>query len=118
MNATVKANIDPVDSYVGNQVRKRRYELEVSQTKLGDAVGVQFQQVQKYETGANRVSASRLAKMAKYLNVPIGFFFPVEYQVPADRDVLSPAEDSLLAAWRGLSLRQRTAVTTLLASME
>ena len=65
-----------VDAHVGSKIRDRRKELGLSQTALGYKVGVTFQQVQKYEKGVNRVGASRLAAVAKVLEVPIGYFFP------------------------------------------
>ena len=66
---------NPIDKHVGNRVRMRRLMLDMSQTALGDAVGVSFQQVQKYEKGTNRISASRLHHMANVLQVPVPFFF-------------------------------------------
>lgn len=66
---------DPVDKYVGSRVRMRRLMLGMSQEKLGDKLGLTFQQVQKYEKGTNRVSASRLQQLSGILNVPIPFFF-------------------------------------------
>lgn len=74
MTVTMK-NPNPVDVYVGSRVRLQRLIKQMSQDKLGAALGVTFQQVQKYERGANRVSASRLWGMAEILNVPIEFFF-------------------------------------------
>lgn len=65
----------PIDIHVGQRIRARRTTLKFSQSDLADAVGVKFQQVQKYETGANRVSASRLWDMADKLGVSIAFFF-------------------------------------------
>jgi transcriptional regulator with XRE-family HTH domain len=64
-----------VDKHVGEQIRKRRTMLNMSQAKLGDAVGVTFQQVQKYEKGKNRVGASRLQQIANVLQVPPASFF-------------------------------------------
>ncbi|THH35832.1 XRE family transcriptional regulator [Aliishimia ponticola] len=64
-----------VDIHVGKRVRQRRWLLGLTQQQLGEAVGIKFQQVQKYETGANRVSASRLWEIAKVLEVPVTFFF-------------------------------------------
>lgn len=64
-----------VDVYVGKRMRERRTSLGMSQTALGEAVDLTFQQIQKYERGANRVGASRLFEFAKVLDVPIGFFF-------------------------------------------
>lgn len=66
---------NPVDIHVGTRVRLRRQVMKMSQEKLGDELGVTFQQVQKYERGANRVGASRLWKMAQVLGVPVNFFF-------------------------------------------
>ena len=65
----------PVDMHVGSRIRLRRHLLGLSQTKLGDAVGLTFQQIQKYENGANRVGASRLFQLATVLKVPVAFFF-------------------------------------------
>ncbi len=70
-----KGTADPIDRYVGSRVRVRRLGLGMSQTTLGQAIGVTFQQVQKYENGANRVGASNLYKMAKALGVDVGFFY-------------------------------------------
>ncbi len=64
-----------VDRHVGGQVRARRLELNLSQTGLADACGITFQQIQKYENGANRVSASRLWQFAAVLGVPVDYFF-------------------------------------------
>jgi transcriptional regulator with XRE-family HTH domain len=64
-----------VDSYVGHRVRMRRLMLRMSQTDLADCVGLTFQQVQKYEKGTNRISASRLQQFANILQVPVEFFF-------------------------------------------
>jgi len=66
---------NPVDVHVGARVRLRRLMLRMSQDKLGETLGVTFQQVQKYERGANRVSASRLWGMADVLDVPVQYFF-------------------------------------------
>ncbi|MCH8237436.1 MAG: helix-turn-helix transcriptional regulator [Proteobacteria bacterium] len=66
---------NPVDIHVGGRVRLRRTLLGLSQEKLGDAVGLTFQQIQKYERGANRIGASRLFQLSRILDVPITFFF-------------------------------------------
>ncbi len=65
----------PVDVHVGSRIRLRRTLMGMSQERLGDALGLTFQQVQKYERGANRVSASRLFDLSRVLDVPISFFF-------------------------------------------
>jgi len=66
---------NPTDVHVGARVRLRRTLLGMSQEKLGDAIGLTFQQVQKYERGANRVGASRLYDLSRVLDVPVSFFF-------------------------------------------
>lgn len=71
----VKSSPDPVDIHVGARVRLRRTLLGMSQEKLGKALGLTFQQVQKYERGANRIGSSRLFQLSKILDVPVSFFF-------------------------------------------
>ena len=66
---------NPVDIHVGSRVRLRRTLLGMSQEKLADALGLTFQQVQKYERGANRIGASRLHQLSRILEVPVSFFF-------------------------------------------
>src|SRR5690348_6952984 len=66
---------NPIDVHVGTRVRLRRTLLGMSQEKLGEAIGLTFQQVQKYERGANRVGASRLYDLSRVLDVPVSFFF-------------------------------------------
>ena len=65
----------PVDVHVGKRIRHRRWMVGMTQQQLADSVGIKFQQIQKYETGMNRVSASRLWDIARTLGVQIGFFF-------------------------------------------
>lgn len=67
---------DPIDIHVGGRVRERRRELKLSQSDLARSLGITFQQVQKYERGANRVSASKLHATAAVLQVGIDYFFP------------------------------------------
>ncbi len=74
---------NPVDVHVGSRVRLRRLLLGMSQDKLGEELGVTFQQIQKYERGANRIGASRLYRMAKVLGVPVGFFYEGADEDPA-----------------------------------
>ncbi len=66
---------NPIDKHVGSRVRMRRMMLAMSQEKLGDALGLTFQQVQKYEKGTNRIGASRLQLISNILQVPVAFFF-------------------------------------------
>ncbi len=65
----------PIDVHVGRRVRLRRTLLGMNQTQLGERLGITFQQIQKYENGANRISASRLYQAARILDVPVLFFF-------------------------------------------
>lgn len=66
---------NPVDSHVGTRIRMRRKMQGISQEKLADALGLTFQQVQKYERGSNRVSASKLYQVARFLGSPVSYFF-------------------------------------------
>jgi transcriptional regulator with XRE-family HTH domain len=66
---------NPIDIHVGSRVRLRRNMLGLSQEKLGEAIGLTFQQVQKYERGANRIGASRLLELSSVLGVPVSFFY-------------------------------------------
>ncbi len=70
-----KSGPNPTDKHVGSRVRMRRMMLSMSQEKLGDAIGLTFQQVQKYEKGTNRIAPSRLQHIAQILQVPIAWFF-------------------------------------------
>jgi transcriptional regulator with XRE-family HTH domain len=86
----------PVDAHVGKRVRHRRWMVGMTQQQLADKVGIKFQQIQKYETGMNRVSASRLWDIADALGVQISFFFEglAEDQIPtsAQGDILADKE--------------------------
>jgi transcriptional regulator with XRE-family HTH domain len=99
---------DPTDKHVGARVRMRRMMLSMSQEKLGDALGLTFQQVQKYEKGTNRIGASRLQHIATILQVPVAFFFegaPRPSHGSGMADAPSPAYVSdFLATTDGLSL--------------
>lgn len=70
-----KKKPNPVDVHVGSRVRLRRTMLGMSQEKLGESLGITFQQIQKYEKGSNRVGASRLQRISEVLNVPVSYFF-------------------------------------------
>lgn len=72
---------NPIDKHVGSRVRMRRVLVGLSQERLGESLGVTFQQVQKYEKGTNRIGASRLQQISHVLGVPVSFFFE---DVPAD----------------------------------
>ncbi|HEX2255155.1 MAG TPA: helix-turn-helix transcriptional regulator [Afifellaceae bacterium] len=97
----------PIDLYVGNRIRLGRRMLNVSQEKLAENLGVTFQQVQKYENGTNRISASRLHLAARILDVPVSFFFP---EVEPDADEGDAGETTsvidFLASSEGLELNR------------
>ncbi|MBI3436626.1 MAG: helix-turn-helix transcriptional regulator [Proteobacteria bacterium] len=101
---------NPIDRHVGSRVRMRRMMLGMSQEKLGDALGLTFQQVQKYEKGTNRIGASRLQHISNILQVPVAFFFEGAPNSPAMRpsgmgEAASPTYVSdFLATSDGLSL--------------
>jgi transcriptional regulator with XRE-family HTH domain len=104
--------LNPTDKHVGNRVRMRRLMLAMSQTKLGDALGITFQQVQKYEKGSNRISASRLQHISQILQVQVPFFFEgapaaagIASMAVEKADAPSPAYVSdFLATAQGLDL--------------
>jgi transcriptional regulator with XRE-family HTH domain len=73
--ADEKKKPNPIDIHVGSRVRLRRTMLGMSQEKLGEHLGITFQQIQKYEKGANRIGASRLQQISSVLNTPVSFFF-------------------------------------------
>src|SRR6188472_4069739 len=75
MATLAKKAPNPTDKHVGSRVRMRRMMLGMSQEKLGDSLGLTFQQVQKYEKGTNRIGASRLQQISTILQVPVSFFF-------------------------------------------
>lgn len=91
----------PVDAHVGKRIRHRRWMVGMTQQQLADRVGIKFQQIQKYETGMNRVSASRLWDIAEVLNVPIGFFFE---GIDEGREGSRPVEGDMLADKEALEL--------------
>jgi transcriptional regulator with XRE-family HTH domain len=102
---------NPIDKHVGSRVRMRRMMLGMSQEKLGNNLGLTFQQVQKYEKGTNRIGASRLQQISQILQVPVSFFFegaPANLNGPRSDDLSeapSPAYVSdFLATSDGLAL--------------
>lgn len=96
----------PVDVHVGKRIRHRRWMVGMTQQQLGEIVGIKFQQIQKYETGMNRVSASRLWDIAAALDVPINFFFEgIEDGTAASEELpVETARGDLLADKEALEL--------------
>lgn len=75
MPRSTKGSITPRDKEIGRRVRLRRMQIGVTQTQLGDALQLTFQQVQKYEKGTNRIGSGRLEQIAGFLKVPVGYFY-------------------------------------------
>ena len=103
----------PVDVHVGKRIRHRRWMVGMTQQQLADSVGIKFQQIQKYETGMNRVSASRLWDIARTLGVQIGFFFEglggeEDSQASIESDILANKEAmELVRAYYAIPEAQR-----------
>lgn len=90
------SEINPIDLHVGNQLRMRRLSLNITQEKLANLVGLTFQQVQKYEHGANRISASRLFEIAQALKVPVNYFYDnLAPQQPAVPGMAESGQDAI-----------------------
>ena len=90
---------NPVDTHVGSRVRLRRMLLGMSQERLGDSMGLTFQQVQKYEKGVNRIGASRLFQISKILDVPVQFFFeeaPYAGDASSSRGMAEPESEGFI----------------------
>ena len=130
-----KGRSNPIDAHVGSRVRQRRMLLGMSQEKLGKAVGLTFQQIQKYERGINRIGASRLFTLSKVLSVPIAFFYEEmpralaaagakarrfsDASVTFEADLMDSREtgEMIRAYYRIVDSKQRRRVLELLRSM-
>ncbi len=105
--------VHPVDLHVGARIRQRRWMVGMTQQQLGDSVGIKFQQIQKYETGTNRISASRIWDIAAAIEVPVSFFFQgLDGQAPdtgeARGDILTDKEAlELVRAYYAIPETQR-----------
>src|SRR5476649_726518 len=100
-----KKQANPIDAQVGNRVRIRRMLIGMSQEKLGDLLGLTFQQVQKYEKGVNRIGAGRLFEVSRILNVPIDFFYEgVNTQPGAGEPEGAPPVMEFVSSGEGLQL--------------
>lgn len=119
---TPQSTASEIDSLIGDRIRRRRILMGLTQDQLGDALGISYQQVQKYETGANRVSAGRLYLIAQRLNVSAGWFFdPVGAdKVESDLDEIGPPR-LLMEFVRNFARikddKVKTALVTLVRSM-
>jgi transcriptional regulator with XRE-family HTH domain len=124
-----REKLHPVDLEVGRRIRVRRLQLRMSQVALGSGVGISFQQIQKYETGVNRVSSSALYEIAEVLDVPVAYFFETlprpgkgnsqHYIAKADVriDFVATSEGQrLVDAFLGLPRRARSKLIALIAA--
>jgi len=102
--ALKKKKPNPIDRHVGARVRMRRLMLDMTQTELGDKLGLTFQQVQKYEKGTNRIGASRLQHIADVLQVPVSFFFEGADSEVKATDSRSVFVSEFLASSEGIAL--------------
>lgn len=100
--ATKQAN--PIDIQVGNRVRIRRMLIGMSQERLGDLLGLTFQQVQKYEKGVNRIGAGRLYEVSRILNVPVAFFYEGVASEGAPAPEAAPPVLEFVSSGEGLQL--------------
>lgn len=117
-----------IDHHVGKRLRRRRRLLGLTQSQLADAVGIRFQQVQKYEAGANRVSASRLFELAEALDVPVQYFYEglegrgesaLTGEEALEADILSKKETvDLVRAYYRLNERPRRRLLELARSLD
>ncbi len=92
--ANIKKEPNPIDIHVGAMVRLKRNMLGMSQEKLGESLGVTFQQVQKYEKGTNRISASKMQEIAKILKTPVSFFFETGSDAAVEQSGFADGESS------------------------
>ena len=102
-----KKQANPIDVQVGNRVRIRRMLIGMSQERLGDLLGLTFQQVQKYEKGVNRIGAGRLFEVSRILNVPVDFFYEGLGPNPAaanEPDAAAPPVMEFVSSGEGLQL--------------
>ena len=97
-------SVSDVDKLIGVRIRQRRIAIGMSQEKLGTALGLTFQQIQKYEKGANRIGAGRLLKIAALLGIPVSFFF--EQADPGIQASTSPGSHDFLVSAEGVELTQ------------
>ena len=110
MNKPLRKKPDPVDVHVGARLRMRRVFLGMSQEKLADHLGLTFQQIQKYEKGANRIGASRLYAISRVLDTPVQYFFddlPAEAGAGGEKPSSAPGSEDIagfVASAEGLQL--------------
>jgi len=118
---------NPIDQHVGSRLRLKRTSMGMSQQKVAAALGLTFQQIQKYERGANRIGASRLYQISQILDVPVSFFFDeipepqteenTADQAPAPTNLADRKSLEFMKDWTHLSPQQKSAVHKVVKSM-
>lgn len=112
---------DPIDVFVGLRIRMRRKTLGLTQGALAEALGLSFQQVQKYERGANRVSASMLVKTARFLDCPVSYFVDehdlAETPAGSVEQMMQPGAIEVLKAYAAIPATRRLAVLNLMRTL-
>ena len=119
-NATlhvVSTKADPVDVHVGSRVRAARLMANISQETLADQCDITFQQIQKYESGANRVSASRLVQIARATGRPVGFFFEGLPEYPVSDEMTTEAI-TFMRLFNRLDAAQQGSIVTIMRTMQ
>jgi transcriptional regulator with XRE-family HTH domain len=95
---------EPIDKYFGDRLRARRIMMKMSQEHLGQKLGISFQQVQKYETGTNRLSAAKMVRVAEILDVDVGYFYDEIPKTKRSGEIETPALTELAATLHGRRL--------------
>lgn len=122
MAAKVTKSATAVDRQVGQLIRAARLRRDLSQTQLGDALGISFQQIQKYEKGTNRVGASRMTQIASTLQIPVEDLFPAPGKLekePAERLLMLQDRrgNEIAALWPQLPVKQRQVIAELIKAI-
>tara|TARA_Y100000815_G_scaffold36429_1_gene30148 strand:- start:519 stop:863 length:345 start_codon:yes stop_codon:yes gene_type:complete len=107
-----------IDEHVGKKLRHFRTLANITQTQLAKELGVSFQQVQKYEIGSNRVSASKLYETAKFMEVPISAFFPEDASDTSEFESIEADEAALIRAYRAATPDVRRAIHSFTQSLD
>lgn len=116
---TPTKNIHPIDTHVGQRLRNRRAAMGLTQTHVAEKLGISFQQIQKYEQGRNRISASKLFDVAQILEVEVAYFFEGLDQPKADALAPQTAQETLvLTLFRGRTPDTRDAIIRILQAAE
>jgi transcriptional regulator with XRE-family HTH domain len=100
----MRPKVTDFDKFVGERIREGRLDIQMSQKELGELIGVSFQQIQKYETGRNRVSGARFELLVSALRRPLAYFFPSTTDV---RSIADPIMSQFISTKRGLEMAKK-----------